>query len=118
MSARTELNIIQKPTEIFEIMAIIQNVLFSVDSSKNDFIFQMLRSRMLVRYIKFMLDMVKKNPDTTFNLKESIYRFCVGVSADIIEASWQSLTDSITYKLLKDERDGSSQWKPLTHHSF
>jgi len=28
----------------------------------------------------------------------------VGVSADIIEASWQSLTDSIIYKLLKDER--------------
>ncbi len=30
----------------------------------------------------------------------------VGVSEDIIEASWQSLTDSIIYKLLKDERDG------------
>ena len=29
----------------------------------------------------------------------------VGVSEDIIEASWQSLTDSIIYKLLKDERD-------------
>jgi 2-isopropylmalate synthase len=33
----------------------------------------------------------------------------VGVSEDIIEASWQSLTDSIIYKLLKDERDGSSR---------
>jgi len=30
----------------------------------------------------------------------------VGVSEDIIEASWQSLTDSIIYKLIKDERDG------------
>ena len=29
----------------------------------------------------------------------------VGVSEDIIEASWQSLTDSIIYKLFKDERD-------------
>jgi len=28
----------------------------------------------------------------------------VGVSADIIEASWQALVDSITYKLMKDER--------------
>jgi len=27
----------------------------------------------------------------------------VGVSENIIEASWQALTDSITYKLLKDE---------------
>jgi len=27
----------------------------------------------------------------------------VGVSDNIIEASWQALTDSITYKLLKDE---------------
>ncbi len=29
----------------------------------------------------------------------------VGVSENIIEASWQALTDSITYKLLKDELD-------------
>lgn len=28
----------------------------------------------------------------------------VGVSHDIIEASWQALVDSITYKLMKDER--------------
>ncbi|MFA6465987.1 MAG: alpha-isopropylmalate synthase regulatory domain-containing protein, partial [Desulfurivibrionaceae bacterium] len=28
----------------------------------------------------------------------------VGVSPDIIEASWQALVDSITYKLMKDER--------------
>ncbi len=28
----------------------------------------------------------------------------VGVSHDILEASWQALVDSITYKLLKDER--------------
>jgi 2-isopropylmalate synthase len=33
----------------------------------------------------------------------------VGVSEDIIEASWQSLTDSIIYKLLKDERDDVSK---------
>ncbi len=29
----------------------------------------------------------------------------VGVSENIIEASWQAITDSITYKLLKDEKD-------------
>jgi len=29
----------------------------------------------------------------------------VGVSHDILEASWQALVDSITYKLLKDERN-------------
>ena len=29
----------------------------------------------------------------------------VGVSNNIIEASWQALTDSIQYKLMKDERD-------------
>lgn len=28
----------------------------------------------------------------------------VGVSHDILEASWQALVDSITYKLMKDER--------------
>jgi 2-isopropylmalate synthase len=28
----------------------------------------------------------------------------VGVSENIIEASWQALTDSITYKLFKDHR--------------
>ncbi len=33
----------------------------------------------------------------------------VGVSEDIIEASWQSLTDSIIYKLLKDERDNACE---------
>ena len=32
----------------------------------------------------------------------------VGVSENIIEASWQALTDSITYKLLKDELKGAS----------
>ncbi len=32
----------------------------------------------------------------------------VGVSDNIIEASWQALTDSITYKLLKDEIKGAS----------
>lgn len=32
----------------------------------------------------------------------------VGVSDNIIEASWQALTDSITYKLLKDEIEGRS----------
>lgn len=32
----------------------------------------------------------------------------VGVSDNIIEASWQALTDSITYKLLKDEQKGIS----------
>ncbi|MFZ5763506.1 MAG: citramalate synthase [Thermodesulfobacteriota bacterium] len=31
----------------------------------------------------------------------------VGVSHDIIEASWQALVDSITYKLMKDEQRGS-----------
>jgi 2-isopropylmalate synthase len=30
----------------------------------------------------------------------------VGVSENIIEASWQALVDSITYKLFKDEREG------------
>jgi len=33
----------------------------------------------------------------------------VGVSHDIIEASWQALVDSITYKLMKDERDRQSR---------
>jgi len=33
----------------------------------------------------------------------------VGVSENIIEASWQALTDSITYKLLKDEMPGAPQ---------
>jgi len=33
----------------------------------------------------------------------------VGVSENIIEASWQALTDSITYKLLKDEIPKNSQ---------
>jgi 2-isopropylmalate synthase len=28
----------------------------------------------------------------------------VGVSQDIIEASWQALVDSVTYKLMKDEK--------------
>ena len=28
----------------------------------------------------------------------------VGVSVNIIEASWQALVDSINYKLMKDER--------------
>jgi 2-isopropylmalate synthase len=28
----------------------------------------------------------------------------VGVSADIIEASWQALVDGINYKLYKDEQ--------------
>jgi 2-isopropylmalate synthase len=28
----------------------------------------------------------------------------VGVSEDIIEASWQALVDSINYKLFKDEQ--------------
>jgi 2-isopropylmalate synthase len=28
----------------------------------------------------------------------------VGVSYDILEASWQALVDSITYKLMKDEQ--------------
>jgi len=32
----------------------------------------------------------------------------VGVSENIIEASWQALTDSITYKLLKDEIKGEA----------
>ncbi len=32
----------------------------------------------------------------------------VGVSENIIEASWQALTDSITYKLLKDELNNRS----------
>ncbi len=31
----------------------------------------------------------------------------VGVSENIIEASWQALADSITYKLLKDEQQGA-----------
>ncbi|MCJ7601584.1 MAG: citramalate synthase, partial [Desulfobulbaceae bacterium] len=31
----------------------------------------------------------------------------VGVSHDILEASWQALVDSITYKLMKDERKKS-----------
>ncbi|MCX5900850.1 MAG: citramalate synthase [Proteobacteria bacterium] len=33
----------------------------------------------------------------------------VGVSENIIEASWQALTDSITYKLLKDEIKGAAE---------
>jgi 2-isopropylmalate synthase len=30
----------------------------------------------------------------------------VGVSYNIIEASWQALVDSINYKLMKDEQAG------------
>jgi 2-isopropylmalate synthase len=30
----------------------------------------------------------------------------VGVSENIIEASWIALTDSLIYKLLKDEEEG------------
>ena len=33
----------------------------------------------------------------------------VGVSHDIIEASWQALVDSITYKLMKDEQNSKQQ---------
>ncbi|MDA8163481.1 MAG: citramalate synthase [Desulfobacteraceae bacterium] len=33
----------------------------------------------------------------------------VGVSHDILEASWQALVDSITYKLMKDERKQSGE---------
>ncbi|ADH85511.1 citramalate synthase [Desulfurivibrio alkaliphilus] len=33
----------------------------------------------------------------------------VGVSHDIIEASWQALVDSITYKLMKDERQRQAE---------
>jgi 2-isopropylmalate synthase len=38
--------------------------------------------------------------------KDSIWG-TVGVSQDILEASWQALVDSITYKLMKDERKQS-----------
>lgn len=30
----------------------------------------------------------------------------IGVSSDIIEASWQALTDSISYKMMKDKKNG------------
>jgi len=36
----------------------------------------------------------------------------VGVSHDIIEASWQALLDSISYKLLKDERKSEKEQQP------
>lgn len=35
----------------------------------------------------------------------------VGASADIIEASWQALTDSVEYKLLRDARAGTLEIK-------
>jgi 2-isopropylmalate synthase len=33
----------------------------------------------------------------------------IGVSSDIIEASWHALTDSISYKLMKDKKNGNSK---------
>jgi 2-isopropylmalate synthase len=40
----------------------------------------------------------------------------VGVSENIIEASWQALVDSIEYKLLKDEeRDGKEESDKFTN---
>jgi 2-isopropylmalate synthase len=35
----------------------------------------------------------------------------IGVSSDIIEASWHALTDSISYKLMKDKKNGNGNSK-------
>jgi 2-isopropylmalate synthase len=37
----------------------------------------------------------------------------VGVSQNIMEASWLALVDSISYKLMKDEKAGRDIKKPL-----
>lgn len=82
--------VLNKPVTVSEIMAIIKSILAPDVFEREDYVFHKLRSNMLLRSLKSLLDIIRNDSKTQFNLSESICQFCVGqcqhaVSGDIRE---------------------------------
>lgn len=78
MSGCTYARVLHKPAGIFEVMAIIKNILDPAVAHSKDYFYHMLRSKMLLRYLQFLLAGIRNDASARFTMKEGIYEFCVG----------------------------------------
>jgi hypothetical protein len=98
--AYSAMRVLHKPASIFEVMAILQSILDPDVSQRADYAFHMLRSKMMLRSLKFLLAMSQDDQHGRFNMKESLYQFCVGQCPRAILGELADSKDQEKYRLL------------------
>lgn len=98
--AYSAMRLLHKPASIFEVMAILKGIVDPDVSRRSDYAFHMLRSKMMLRSLKFLLAMSQDDHCSRFNLKESLYQFCVGQCTRAVSGELADGTDQNKYKLL------------------
>jgi len=99
LSAHPSMRVLYKPTSIFEVMAILKSILDPGVALRADYAFHMLRSKMMLRTLKFLLSTSLNERLGRFNLKESLYQFCVGQCPRAVTAEAADGTGQGKYKL-------------------
>jgi len=94
------MHVLHKPASIFEIMAILKSIVDPDVAHRDDYAFHMLRSKMMLRTLKCLLATSLNEGLGRFNLKESLYQFCVGQCPRAVTAEAADGTDQGKYKLL------------------
>lgn len=102
-------SVLYKPADIVDVMAILKNILDADAGQRKDYTFHMLRSGMILRYLKFFLSVIQQDPNAQFTMKESLYQFCVGqcrnaVSGDALENDGQKKYRLLTVSLQHGKR--------------
>jgi len=100
LSASALTRVLLRPASIFEVMAILKNILDPGASESADYTFHMLQSRIVLRTLKLLLPLSQDRQRRGLSLKDSLYQFCVGQCPRALTAEASDNTDQSKYKLL------------------
>jgi len=100
LSGCSYVRVLYKPAGIFEVMAIIKNILEPAVAHSRDYFYHMLRSKMMLRYLQFLLAGIRNDTSAQFTMKEGIYEFCVGTCPHAVAGDLPDRQDQKKYHLL------------------
>lgn len=91
--------VLYAPVSLPEVMAIIKSILDAEVERRKDYVYQMVRSKMMLRHLLFLLDRTAADGLMQTGFGEGVYEFCVGTCSYAISGD-PPAGDGKTYHLL------------------
>lgn len=92
--------ILHKPVSVSDVAAVIHTVLHPGSERERDYVYQILRSRMLLRHLQYLIGLLQTDPATQITLREGIYAYCVERCPLAVSGDPRAESGGTTYHLL------------------
>jgi len=92
--------ILHKPVSVSDVAAVIHNVLHPGSERGRDYIYQLLRSRMLLCHLRYLVGLLHGDPALQLPLRDGIYEYCVGRCPHAVSGDPPEVNAGTTYHLL------------------